>query len=146
MLEFTIDGHEYRADKLSAFQQLHLSRRVSPLIPPLIPVFLRLSKSAGGFAALADQMGELLGPFTEGLAGMSDEAAESIFSTCLSVVKRKQGDNWAAVWNQSAKTVMFADLNDIGAMMPIVMRVIQDSLGPFIRGLLTSQQTESTQA
>ena len=146
MLEFEIGGNQYRAEKLSAFQQLHLSRRVAPLIPPLVPVFMRLAKGKGEVSAIMDQVAGLMSPFAEGLSAMPDEAAEYVVSTCLSVVKRRQGDNWASVWSTQAKAAMFADLNDMGAILPIVIRVIQDSLGPFIQGLLTSQQTATPAA
>jgi hypothetical protein len=31
-------GATYRIDNLTAFQQLHVSRRISPLIAPLLPI------------------------------------------------------------------------------------------------------------
>jgi tail assembly chaperone len=147
LTEFEIDGHEYRISKLTAFQQLHVSRKISPLIPPLIPVFMKVSK-AGGFKGDLSALPELLQPFADGLSGMQDDAAEYVIGTCLSALKRKheESGNWTAVWNQSGKVFMFADLNDLSGMIPLVMRVIMDSLGPFIRGLLTNQETEKTQA
>jgi hypothetical protein len=148
--EFEYGGHEYRIGKLSAFQQFHVSRKISPLIPPLIPVFMKV-KSSGKSGSLTADLGslhELLQPFADGLAGMQDEAAEYVISTCLSTLKRKdpESGHWAAVWNQSGKVFMFADLNDLSGTIPLTIRVIQDSLGPFLQGLLTGQATEKTQA
>jgi hypothetical protein len=148
--EFDYAGHDYRIGKLSAFQQFHVSRKIAPLIPPLIPVFMKV-KAAGKAGALAADLGalqELLQPFADGLAAMQDEAAEYVVGTCLSALKRqdKESGHWAAVWNPSGKVFMFADLNDLSGTIPLVLRVIQDSLGPFIQGLLTGKQTATTQA
>jgi hypothetical protein len=146
--EFELNGHEYRIGKLTALQQFHVSRKISPLIPPLIPVFMKVKK-AGSLTGDLGSLTEVLQPFADGLAGMSDEASEYVIGTCLSVLKRKdpQSGHWTAVWNQSGKVFMFADLNDLSGTIPLVTRVIMDSLGPFIHGLLTRQpETETTQA
>lgn len=147
MTDFAIGSSEYRTEKLTAFQQFHLSRKVAPLLPPLIPVFLEVARSGrsegGGLSENMDALAPLLQPFADALAGMSDDAAEQIVTLCMASVKRKQGDSYFPVWNASAKLPMFEDLNDMGVMLPIIMRVIQDSLGPFIQGLLTSQQAET---
>ena len=138
MMEFTIGENTYVAGKLDAFKQLHVSRRIAPIIPTLVPVFLKIMKD-GGVGKDLSGLAELLIPFADGLANMSDETSEYVISTCLSVVKRQaSGGNWAPVWSQSAKSCMFDDM-DLGDLIQISVKVIQDSLGPFIRGLLTSQ-------
>ena len=138
MVEFELSGNTYRIGKLDAFKQFHVSRKIAPIIPTLIPVFVRLSQDK----KLTEDLGafsELLGPFAEGLASMSDEDSEYIIAMCLAVVSRKAGgDTWAGVWNKSANSCMFDDM-DLGVMIQIVIKVIQDSLGPFIQGLLMSQ-------
>jgi hypothetical protein len=82
----------------------------------------------------------MLQPFADGIAGMPDETAEFILSTCLGVVQRKQGTAWFPVWNASQNVCMFDDL-DLGVMMRLAVRVITESLGPFLRGMLTGQST-----
>lgn len=146
MIEFDIGDKQYRADKLNAFQQFHVSRKIAPLVPALIPVFLSVTRMKGGLAANLPSIADALQLFADGLAALPDEAAEYVISTCLSVVRRRQGDNWAAVWSGSAKAMMFDDINDMGTILPIVYRVIEHNLGPFIQGLLTSQQPEQTPA
>lgn len=144
--EFEIDGHAYRIGKLSAFEQFHLSRKIAPLIPPLIPVFMQLSKS-GGLTGDLTQLPALLQPFADGLASMSDTTAEAVLNTCLSVVSRKAdvGDAYVRIWHKDRKVFMFEDLNSMEQTIPLVVRVIQDSLGPFIQGLLSPQNTASPQ-
>lgn len=136
-MEFTIGDKNFTAGKLDAFKQLHVSRRIAPIIPTLVPIFVKIAKD-GAMKDLAG-LAELLVPFADGLAGLSDETSEYVISTCLSVVKRQaQGGNWTPVWSQQAKACMFDDM-DLGDLIQISIKVIQDSLGPFIRGLLTSQ-------
>ena len=139
MLEFEVNGVQYRATKLSAMQQLHLTRRIAPLVPPLMPLFMKVARAsqADGIEKNIDAIAALAGPLADGLAGMGDEQAEYVINTCLSVVKRHHDQNWAAVWNPTAKLPMFPDLNDIYTLLPIVMQVIRDNLGPFIQGILT---------
>ncbi len=139
MVEFEINGQKYRAGKMDAFKQFHVSRRIAPIIPTLIPVFVKLSQDGSllsDFAGLAD----VLAPFADGLSNLSDEASEYVIASCLSVVQREQGKNWAAVWSTSGNVCMFDDM-DLSVMIQIVIRVIQESLGPFIRGLLISPES-----
>jgi len=148
MIEFDIGGHAYRADKLNAFQQFHVSRKIAPLVPALIPVFLEVAKLAkleGGIQTNFDAISPaMLQPFADGIAGLPDASAEYVMSTCLSVVRRRSADHWAPVWSSQANSMMFDDINNLGSMMPIVIRVIQENLGPFISGLLTSRQATLT--
>jgi len=136
-LEFTIDGINYKAGKLNAFQQFHVSRKIAPIIPTLIPVFIVISKK-GDLKDLS-AMAELLQPFADGLSNLSDESAEYVLGTCLSVVKRQDGEHWSAVWNQNLRRCMYDDI-DLGIMIKICIKIIQDSLGGFISGLATIQQ------
>jgi len=99
-----------------------------------------LASKEGGLKADWTKSAALMQPIADGLAKMDDETAGYIVRTCLSSLKRLQGENWALVWNATANACMFDDI-DLGALVPLVMRVIQFNLGPFIQGLLTSQQT-----
>lgn len=147
MNEFEMDGNRYRINKLDTIKQWHLSRKVSPLIPPLIPVFMKIAR-AGGLMNDIEGIGELLGPFAEGISTMSDEHSEYVFNTCLGAVQRFNGvdSKWLRIWVPESRMSMFPELNDISKAIPIVVKVIWDALGPFINGLLTAQQTEEPAA
>lgn len=137
-MQFEVGGHTYRAGKLDAFRQFHVSRRIAPIIPTLIPIFLTVMRDKS-VTSNGDALAALLQPFADGLASMSDETSEYVIATCLSVVQRKTGEKtWANVWNMGASVSMFDDI-DLGTIMQIVIKVVADSLGPFIQGLLTSQ-------
>lgn len=142
MSEFDLNGITYRIGKLSVFDQWHLSRKVAPIIPTLIPVFVKLQKSSGGNPLSGDLSGmaELITPFAEGIAAMDNESSEFILSTCLGAVQRKQGDTWAPIWSNRGSVCMFDDI-DLGTMIQICFRVIKESLGPFFKGMLSGQST-----
>ncbi len=142
MVEFEQNGQVYRAGKLDAFKQLHLSRRLAPLIPKLVPAFIKLqtltqAKGADGAPRDLTQIADVvtvLGPFADALAELTDEATEQIVRLCLGVVQRQQGNSWAALMNPQG-VLMFSDL-EFGDMLPIMIRVIRENLGNFIAGLL----------
>lgn len=136
--EFEVAGHRYRASKMPAMQQFHVSRKIAPLLPALVPVFVKIAKQGGvgdDFSALT----ALLQPLADGLANLKDEDADYVIGTCLATVKRQNAQgSFVAIWSPAAKTLMSDDMT-LADMFPIVIRVIQDQLGPFIQGFLTNQ-------
>ncbi|CAG9268997.1 hypothetical protein WK39_03120 [Burkholderia cepacia] len=153
--EIELSGKRYQIGKLNAMQQFHVSRRIAPIIPPMLPVLMGLySEIAKGGSAAADSgtapdgvrnalklvetISPVLQPFADALANLKDEDAEYVFGTCLSVVERQHMNGWAKVWSAQHRTSMFDDLG-IDVMLPLVVRVIVANLGNFIGGLLTGQ-------
>lgn len=143
--EIELSGTQYSISRLTAKQQFHVSRRIAPIIPPLIPVFVKLSKTQGGAAgamgALTSNLegfGEVLQPFADALAAMNDADADYVIDNCLTAVQRRQDSGWARVVSPEQKTLMFQDM-DMAVILPLVVQVIVANLGPFIQGLLTSQ-------
>lgn len=148
-IEFDIGGVTYRTAKLDAFAQLHVSRKIAPVLPKLLPAIFKVAGSGqkGVFAALSkgdsatvdaeaiNDLAAALEPVAEALAAMPDQDAEYVYAACLSVVQRRQGDTWAPVWNRQHETCMFDEI-DLGVMTQLVARVTMDSLGGFIKGLL----------
>lgn len=147
MAEFTVNGQGYRTARIDAMRQFHLSRKIAPIIPALIPVFARLAESqkaenAKPLSSDLAGMAQLFEPFAEAIANMPDETAEYVMGTCLSVVSRQQGTTWSPIWNDRQKVCMFDDI-DTGVMVQIAAHVVRESLGPFLAGLLsTSAQSQ----
>ncbi|GAA7770988.1 hypothetical protein RN01_29850 [Cupriavidus sp. SHE] len=143
--EIELGGVQYSIGRLTAKQQFHVSRRIAPVIPPLIPVFLKLAKTVGGAAGAVDALskdldgfGQVLQPFADALAAMNDADADYVMDNCLTAVQRQQPTGWARVVSLEQKTLMFQDM-DMSVILPLVVQVIVANLGPFIQGLLTSQ-------
>ena len=176
MNEITVGEHDYVVGKLDAFAQLHVSRRIAPVIPTLAPLISEAIK--GGIQEIAHKiksnlealeavedagetglseagkaaqkldginLDDLTGfassaiPFAEALSGLSDDNVNYIVKACLSVVKRRNGNNLAVVAKNDV--IMFDDL-EMTDMLPLVIFVLRTSLGNFIRGLLTSPAEE----
>jgi hypothetical protein len=136
MLDFTINNAEYRVEKLDAKTQFHLSRKIAPLLPKLLPVFIKVSQSEKE-SLLSGNIGELcevLEPFAEALANIPDEHASFIYDACLQNVMRKTGKDYAKI--VSNNLAMFEDI-DLDATLQIVIKVIWHNLGSFISGLLS---------
>jgi hypothetical protein len=141
MLEFTLAGQNYRAGKLNAFQQLHVSRKLAPILPKLLPAALKVSADPGNMSLVA----EAFAPAAQAMADMSEEDCNFVVHTCLGVVSMQQGNAWAPVWNANTQSLMF-DSIDMMIMLQITFHVIQDSLGSFIQGLLANLPNTSSPA
>lgn len=134
MLEFEIDGKQYRATRnLSAFEQLHIARKLAPLIAKLSP---QESNPA------ANDFFSLMAPVINGLSEMPSDDVDFITQKCVSVVQRMSGQQWAAIWNDRAKSMMFDDI-DAMQLLQISFQVISDQLGSFMRAPLSSLASQS---
>lgn len=143
MVEFEINGVQYRSGKLDTFKQLHLSRKIAPVVPKVLPAFAAIARRKKANADDdIDVIAEALQPVADALAQMSEQDVEYVLNNCLSVVQRRQGKDWARVW--SGDTLMFDDI-DLPTMLQISMKVIWDNLGAFISGLVAKQTAGSPQ-
>lgn len=158
LLEFDIDGTNFRADKLSAMQQLHLSRKIMPLLPPLAPLIIEAQKKINkeqnkdNKAFTVDDimsLVELAQPFADAISAMEDKDIEKVFLMTLSSVKVQTdiGKNvWMPFWIVGANrpvSVADQDFSDLSNLLPIVIRIIIFNLANFINGLLTRREGES---
>lgn len=137
-VELTLGGNAYSIGKMSAMKQLHVSRRIAPLIPKLIPLFTRVRTSGAPLTSDLDGLAEMLQPLADSLADMDDSDAEYVINACMSVVQRKTQYGWTAAWNEQARSPMFENDMGLDVLLPLTVRCIVVNLGPFIQGLLTS--------
>jgi len=134
-IEFEVAGQRYRAEKLDAFKQLHVSRKIAPIVPKLLPMFMKFAEQKGALQDDIASMAEAFEPLAQALAEMPDADCEYVFNACLGMVMRNHQGNWASIW--TGGSLMFDDI-DLGAMVQIAAKVIWDSLGSFTRGLLAN--------
>ncbi|MDO7504549.1 hypothetical protein Q5X59_10930 [Acinetobacter baumannii] len=155
-----IGEHAYTIGRLNALDQFHVSRKIAPIIPTLMPIITEVAK--GDFIKVIESieavdgkngeavdgkdltglqlLAEALEPFMEAFAKMPEDDVNYIIHKCLAVVKRGS----ASVCR--GQSIMFDDL-DMAQILPLVIAVIRVSLANFIQGLLTkasSIQTQST--
>lgn len=127
-MEFEIKGVNYRASKLSVFDQLKVSRKLLPVLAGMLGDFKGIKAAAQG-GDVNKAIESALPKIADSLAEMSEEDTNAIIFPCLSVVARQNGKVWAPVMVQGA--LMFDDL-DLMSMLQIVGRVVGDSLGNFL--------------
>ncbi|MDE9411922.1 MULTISPECIES: phage tail assembly chaperone [Acinetobacter calcoaceticus/baumannii complex] len=155
-----IGEHAYTIGRLNALDQFHVSRKIAPIIPTLMPIITEVAK--GDFINVIESieavdgkngeavdgkdltglqpLAEALEPFMEAFAKMPEDDVNYIIHKCLAVVKRGS----AIVCR--GQSIMFDDL-DMAQILPLVIAVIRVSMANFIQGLLTkasSIQTQST--
>ena len=127
-MEFEIKSVNYRASKLSVFDQLKVSRKLLPILAGLLGDFQAL-KSATQGGDVYQALETALPKIAESLADMSEEDTNANILPCLSVVARQNGKVWTPVMSQNE--LMFDDI-DLMSMLQIVGRVVGDSLGNFL--------------
>ena len=145
-MQITISGKNYTIGRLNALDQLHVSRKIAPVIPSLIPIISEVAK--GGLSKVIESMesgddveldnidlSELdglstaLAPLMDVVAGMSEADTNLVIHKTLSVVHRD-----GAVLCRG-ESIMFDDL-DMMQILPLVVAVIRKNLGNFIQDLL----------
>ncbi|WFC66428.1 hypothetical protein EUC41_08930 [Achromobacter denitrificans] len=128
-MEITLKGQNYRSGRLSAMQQFHVARRVAPALTGLVAAL-------GGSAPSKEDFAKSLAPLADAVAQMADADAEYVLGTCLGVVSRQTEPNtWAPVWRAGQLT--FDDI-DLGTMLQLAAKVIQDNLGNIFGALPAS--------
>jgi len=119
MIEFPINGVEYRAGNMDVFTQFHVSRRLPAL---LVGNIVTRPKAV--------EPEEVVFMYTMAFRGMENEDAEFILRTCLGVVYRKQDTGWAPVQAKGGG-LMFSDIS-MDTMIMLVDAVIVDNLSRFM--------------
>lgn len=138
--EFEVGGKRYRVGKLDAFKQLHLARKIGPIITKIAPQFASMQPAeteATGPVPLptAQSLGDvikLVDPVIQALSDLKEDDVNYIARLCLSVVQREEGVNsWIAPWNAAAGRLQFQDI-ELPELVEICVNVIQENLGRFL--------------
>ncbi len=130
-MDFEINGVSYRSDRMDAFRQFHVARKLAPVVSEVVPFLARGVSLDSGLSDLE--------PVMKAIAAMPEDDCNYVLQSCLSVVRRQQGQGYAPVWNDGAQRMMFADV-DLPVMLQIAARVLQDNLSSFT-GALPSAST-----
>jgi hypothetical protein len=116
-----IGGQKYRIGRIDARKQFHVARRLAPLLAGMSGL-----TKGGGFDAL-------VGPLTAAISGMSDEDVDYVLDACLGVCQRIQPNGQGAPVIARSGGMMFEDI-DMGQMVQLAVKVIQENLGGFLPG------------
>jgi len=139
-MEFTIGKDVYRAGKLDAFKQLHIVRRLTPCIGPLVqlaaiePEKFKVEKDTeGNVSKINGDFSQVSGPLVGAITALSDEDVEYVLNACLEAAERKQsGGKWASL---RVNGVTMFDALTLPAMLQIAYYVILENLEDFFSGL-----------
>lgn len=146
-MDFKSGDYNFRIEKLNAFEQLHLSRKIAPLLPALAPILMRWRARKGDLLSTQIlEIAELAEPFAVALADMKDVDAEQVLMTALSKVKVQTDvsrDVWMPVFAPGTHMTSVAELNDLGKLLPVAIKSIMFNLGNFMDGLLTRREEKS---
>jgi hypothetical protein len=126
--EKIVDGQTYRLGRLNAKQQFHVARRLAPVVAAF----------TGGAEGIPLAL-------AEAVSKLPDDACDYVMRTTMSVVHRRVGDQWAAVWNQAADQPQFADIS-APVLIDLVIAVVQENLGDFTSGLVDAGTAPSSTA
>lgn len=122
----TINGTNYDIGKLNALEQLHVTRRLAPLLKAYEGL-------AGVLADATDEASSIkaLGEAGEVLAALPEDDVNYIIKTSLKAVRRQGpgGTGWCSM-TSSAGDLMFADM-PLPELIQLVFAVLRGSLGDF---------------
>lgn len=134
-MEVIVGGQSYRIGKLDAREQMHVYRRLAPILTgigggPALAAFNAMPRGADGGIDLenADVLAGLLAPAIDAISIMPDHEVDYVLDKCLAKVERAvDGDRaWAPVFSRGA--MMYADIG-LPEMLELAGRVIMGQPG-----------------
>ena len=132
-IEFEVAGIQYRADRLNAFKQAAIVRRLGKVVGAFTEALSQWQSGGGIKEPLT-----LLEPFMSALGEMRDEDVEFVLNTCLAQVSRQRQGVWARIAAPGGQ-LMFEDIeHSMTVMGRIVWSVLQGSLADFFTELLSA--------
>jgi hypothetical protein len=133
--DFEVGSFKFKLSKINAMAQFHVVRRISHLIPILIPVFEKAQKIQGkeGLSETEkfSQIAAEAKPFLEGLSAMSDQESEKVLFSLLSSVETNRNGGWAKVAND--KMLFFQDF-ELPVLLQCAGRAFMYNLTSFFPG------------
>jgi hypothetical protein len=130
--DFEVGNRKFKLNKIDAFKQFHIVRRIGPILSELIPVAQKLSKLS------AEQMNESqfesIAPILTGISKLSDEDANKVLLGLCSAVEMFQpaSNSWSRVATDAG--LMFHDL-EFPTLLQIAGRAFQYNMAGFFAAL-----------
>lgn len=135
--DFEIGGRKFKLSKLDPFKQMHIVRRVAPILGDLFPVMQGVKK-ADDFDKLPEdakleKLSNFVTPIMNGFSKLSDADAELVLHGLLSSVEMQQTTgNWAKI--SQGSMLMIQDL-DLPLLLQIAGRAFMFNLSGFFGAL-----------
>lgn len=130
--DFEFGGKKFKLNKVNAFKQFHIVRRIGPILTELLPAMKdiqKLQKEDISEAEKFDGMVQLAGPLMAGLSKLSDKDSEFVLYGLLASVEIQQdAGNWAKVSTESM--LMIQDL-ELPMLLQLAGRAFMYNLANF---------------
>lgn len=132
--EFEIGTRKFKLNKIDAFKQFHIVRRLGPILGDLITSMQGMSKlktlDTASETEKLDQIAKLVSPIMNGLSKLSDEDANKVLLGLCSAVEVQQMPvgNWARVGSDAG--LMMQDL-ELPVLLQIAGRAFAYNLAGF---------------
>ncbi len=126
-----IAGQTYRVGRLNAKMQLHVFRRLGPILAAVGKSAKDMISAHGSLVAAESQgasLNDLLGPVMDELSKMKDADVDYIIDACLSCCGRKEGERFANLMRGT--TLVYQDI-DMPVMLRLTIEVLKENLGNF---------------
>ncbi len=135
--DFSIGDRQFKLNKLDAFKQFHIVRRLGPILGDIIPMARKL-KGVGSAENMSeeekfDAFAELAAPVMNGISKLSDADANLVLlGLCSAVeVRQAQSNNWARV--AVGENLMMGDLE-----LPVLLQVAGRAFAYNLAGFFAS--------
>ncbi len=120
--DFAIGDRQFKLNKLDAFKQFHIVRRLGPILGDIIPLARKL-KGVGDADSMSEEdkfsaFAEMVAPIMNGISKLSDADANLVLlGLCSAVeVRQPQSNSWARV--AVGDNLMMGDLE-----LPVLLQV-----------------------
>jgi hypothetical protein len=133
--DFTIGERQFKLNKIDAFKQFHIVRRVGPVLSDMVPVMAKISKTAKedlNEDEKLEKFGELAKPILAGLSKLSDDDSNKVLFGLLSGVEMQYAGAWGRV--VVGDQLMYSDL-DLPVLLQCAGRSFMFNLSGFFSAL-----------
>ena len=127
MIEFEINGVQYRAQAMDARRQFHVARRLSAVLSPSADALGKVAPDADSKTGIV----AAINGFFDALSSLPDDQLDYVIDACLDTVSRKDGTQWSPIRRGGA---MMYDL-DLYTQGAIVYHVVKGALDGFFASL-----------
>lgn len=129
--DFEVGTRRFKLNKIDAFKQFHIARRLAPILGDLIPIAHKLSKLSK--EQMEDDQFESIAPIMTGISKLSDEDANKVLLGLCSAAEMYQpvSNSWARVATESAG-IMFHDL-ELNELLQIAGRAFMYNMSGFFK-------------
>jgi hypothetical protein len=130
--DFEIGTRKFKLNKIDAFKQFHVVRRLGPILGDIIPVAQKLkglNSENQSQDEMFDAIAKISQPILIGLSKLSDADSNMVLISLCSAVEMQQSmGNWARVATDAG--LMFQDL-DLPTLLQIAGRAFIYNLSGF---------------